>query len=215
MAALGAASRRRGGAARRADAPGTSPAGAAAARPRRRCARARRVPAAGQVRAARRRFRARRRRGPRGGSAARPRRAAGAGPWRRRRPHAEADARAGHRGAGARDSGDLGKRAAGVLARVEWPGKPGAAAPAAPLTPDGAGAVQRRAGQCTRTCAWPAISRTDAAARSSRPRLVGSEFALGAPADSRPRPAERQGGRSRPDAAARRRRSATSRLPPC
>lgn len=31
---------------------------------------------------------------------------------------------------------DLGPRAAAVLARVEWPGKPGAAAPIPPLTPD-------------------------------------------------------------------------------
>ncbi|MEO8077128.1 MAG: c-type cytochrome [Acidobacteriota bacterium] len=32
--------------------------------------------------------------------------------------------------------GDFGPRAAGLLARIEWPGKPGAAAPIAPLTPD-------------------------------------------------------------------------------
>src|SRR5204863_6760014 len=30
--------------------------------------------------------------------------------------------------------GDLGTRAAALLARIEWPGKPGAAAPLAPLT---------------------------------------------------------------------------------
>ena len=35
-----------------------------------------------------------------------------------------------------RSDGDLGPRAADVLARVEWPGKPGAAAPIAPLTPE-------------------------------------------------------------------------------
>ena len=32
--------------------------------------------------------------------------------------------------------GDLATRAAAVVARVEWPGKPGMAAPIAPLTPD-------------------------------------------------------------------------------
>ena len=32
--------------------------------------------------------------------------------------------------------GDLGPRVANVLARVDWPGKPGAAAPVAPLTAD-------------------------------------------------------------------------------
>jgi mono/diheme cytochrome c family protein len=34
----------------------------------------------------------------------------------------------------ARDTGDLGRRATALLARLEWPGKPGASAPVAPLT---------------------------------------------------------------------------------
>jgi len=34
-----------------------------------------------------------------------------------------------------RETGDLGTRAAAVLARIEWPGKPGASAPVTPLTP--------------------------------------------------------------------------------
>jgi mono/diheme cytochrome c family protein/glucose/arabinose dehydrogenase len=36
----------------------------------------------------------------------------------------------------AAQGGDLGPRAAGLLARIEWPGKPGATAPLAPLSPD-------------------------------------------------------------------------------
>jgi mono/diheme cytochrome c family protein len=35
----------------------------------------------------------------------------------------------------ANDKSELGTRAAAVLARIEWPGKPGASAPVTPLTP--------------------------------------------------------------------------------
>jgi mono/diheme cytochrome c family protein/glucose/arabinose dehydrogenase len=74
--------------------------------------------------------------------------------------------------------GELGERAASVLARVEWPGKPGAAAPIPPLTPD----EQQRfnAGHevyrniCV-TCHQPDGRGQDKVA----PALVGSTLALG------------------------------------
>ena len=74
-------------------------------------------------------------------------------------------------GALARDTGELGKRAAGVLARVEWPGKPGARGAGYASHRRGTAAIQRRTRHLPATCVLPAISLTDAAARSSRPRF--------------------------------------------
>jgi mono/diheme cytochrome c family protein len=80
----------------------------------------------------------------------------------------------------ARDTGELGKRAAGVLARIEWPGKPGIAAPVAPLSAE----EQQRFNEgrdvysnlCV-TCHQP-----DGRGREKlAPSLLGSEFALGPP----------------------------------
>jgi mono/diheme cytochrome c family protein/glucose/arabinose dehydrogenase len=75
---------------------------------------------------------------------------------------------------------DLGPRAANVLARVEWPGKPGAAAPIPPLTPD----EQQRfnAGQdvyknICQACHQPDGRGLDRVA----PSLVGSPLALASP----------------------------------
>jgi mono/diheme cytochrome c family protein/glucose/arabinose dehydrogenase len=81
----------------------------------------------------------------------------------------------------AASGGELGVRAAGVLARIEWPGKPGAAAPIPPLTPE----EQQRfnAGQevyrniCV-TCHQPDGRGQEKIA----PALVGSTLAL-APAE--------------------------------
>ena len=75
---------------------------------------------------------------------------------------------------------DLGTRAAAVLARVEWPGKPGAAAPVLPLTAD----EQQRfnAGQevyrnICQTCHQPDGRGQDKVA----PTLIGSALALAPP----------------------------------
>jgi mono/diheme cytochrome c family protein/glucose/arabinose dehydrogenase len=80
----------------------------------------------------------------------------------------------------ARDTGDLGKRAASVLARVEWPGKPGAAAEVAPLTP----AEQQRfnAGREVYQNLCVACHQPDGRGREKlAPTLLGAEFALGSP----------------------------------
>ncbi len=75
---------------------------------------------------------------------------------------------------------DLGPRAAAVLGRVEWPGKPGAAAPIPPLTPD----EQQRfnAGQdiyknICQACHQPDGRGLDRVA----PSLLGSPLALASP----------------------------------
>jgi mono/diheme cytochrome c family protein len=78
-----------------------------------------------------------------------------------------------------RDSDELGKRAAAVLARIEWPGKPGVAA-VAPLTP----AEQQRfnAGREVYQNLCVACHQTDGRGREKlAPTLIGSEFALGDP----------------------------------
>jgi mono/diheme cytochrome c family protein len=75
---------------------------------------------------------------------------------------------------------DLGKRAASVLARVEWPGKPGVAAAAAPLTP----AEQARfdAGREVYQNLCVACHQPDGRGREKiAPSLIGSPLALGAP----------------------------------
>jgi mono/diheme cytochrome c family protein len=76
---------------------------------------------------------------------------------------------------------DLGPRAAAVLARVEWPGKPGAAAPIPPLTPD----EQQRfnAGQEVYKNICQACHQPDGRGRDKvAPTLIGSPFALAPPA---------------------------------
>ena len=79
------------------------------------------------------------------------------------------------------EGGDLGKRAAAVLERVGWPGKPGMAADtAAPLT----GAEQQRfdAGQVVYKTVCEACHQPDGRGREKlAPSLVGSELALAAP----------------------------------
>ena len=149
------------------------------------------VPAAARVRAALPRFRAGeaaadpalRRRAAQGGG----RRARRTRP-RRRQAGAEADARAGDRSALAANGGDLAARAPRVLARLEWPGKPGMAAPAAPLTPGGAGALRRPAATVYQNLCQ-ACHQPDGRGREKlAPSLIGSEFALAAsPDDSDPR----------------------------
>jgi len=75
---------------------------------------------------------------------------------------------------------DLGKRAAGVLARVEWPGKPGAAAPVTPLTP--AEQARFNAGREVFQSLCVACHQADGRGREKiATSLVGSAFALGAP----------------------------------
>ena len=77
-------------------------------------------------------------------------------------------------------TGDLGPRAANVLARVEWPGKPGAAAPIPPLTPE----EQQRfnAGQDVYKNICQACHQPDGRGQEKvAPSLVGSAFALASP----------------------------------
>ena len=79
----------------------------------------------------------------------------------------------------AAQSGDLGSRAARLLARVEWPGKPGAAAPIPPLTPE----EQQRfnAGQEVYKNICQACHQADGRGQDKiAPSLVGSTFALAA-----------------------------------
>ena len=79
----------------------------------------------------------------------------------------------------AANAGDLSSRATDVLAKLEWPGKPGMAAPATPLT-----AVEQARFEAGRTvyqtlctaCHQPTGRGLDKVA----PPLVGSEFALAA-----------------------------------
>jgi mono/diheme cytochrome c family protein len=78
----------------------------------------------------------------------------------------------------AAEGGDLGRRAAAVLERVGWPGKPGMATAAAPLTP----AEQQRfdAGQEIYKTVCEACHQPDGRGREKlAPSLVGSELALG------------------------------------
>jgi len=75
---------------------------------------------------------------------------------------------------------DLGTRAAAVLARVEWPGKPGAAAPISPLTPD----EQKRfnAGQDVYKNLCQACHQPDGRGQEKlAPNLLGSPLALASP----------------------------------
>jgi mono/diheme cytochrome c family protein len=75
---------------------------------------------------------------------------------------------------------DLGPRAAAVLARVEWPGKPGAAAPIPPLTPE----EQQRfnAGQEVYRNICQACHQPDGRGQEKvAPSLVGSPLALASP----------------------------------
>jgi mono/diheme cytochrome c family protein len=77
-------------------------------------------------------------------------------------------------------SGELGTRAAAVLARVEWPGKPGAAAPIPALSAD----EQRRfdAGRDVYKNICQACHQPDGRGQEKlAPSLVGSALALAAP----------------------------------
>ena len=81
----------------------------------------------------------------------------------------------------ARAGDELQTRAADVLGRLTWPGKPGAAAPAMPLTPD----EQQRfaAGRQVYESICLACHQSDGLGREKiAPPLVGSAFALGPPA---------------------------------
>jgi mono/diheme cytochrome c family protein/glucose/arabinose dehydrogenase len=83
-------------------------------------------------------------------------------------------------GALAHDTGELGKRAAGVLARVEWPGKPGVAAPAAPLTAEEQQRFNEGRDIYNNLCV--ACHQPDGRGREKlAPSILGSEFALGPP----------------------------------
>lgn len=80
----------------------------------------------------------------------------------------------------ARDHGEFGQRAASVLARVQWPGKPGAAAPVTPLTPE----EQQRfdAGREVYQNLCAACHLPDGRGREKLgSSLVGSQFAAGPP----------------------------------
>jgi mono/diheme cytochrome c family protein/HEAT repeat protein len=76
------------------------------------------------------------------------------------------------------NAGDLSSRAAALLARIEWPGKPGAAAAVTPLTP----AEQARfdAGRSVYQNLCVACHQPDGRGLDTiAPPLIGSEFALG------------------------------------
>ena len=82
-------------------------------------------------------------------------------------------------GVAAANAGELSSRAAAVLARLEWPGKPGAAAPVTPLTP----AEQARfdAGRTIYQTLCQACHQANGrGAERLAPSLIGSEFALAA-----------------------------------
>jgi mono/diheme cytochrome c family protein len=71
-----------------------------------------------------------------------------------------------------------------VLARLEWPGKPGLAAPAAPLTPEEQGRFD--AGRATyQNLCQPCHQANGQGVDKIAPSLIGSEFAL-APAPAIP-----------------------------
>ena len=72
---------------------------------------------------------------------------------------------------------ELGTRAAALMARVEWPGKPGAAAPVTPLTADEQ--VRFRAGEEVYKNICQACHQLDGRGQEKlAPSLVGSELAL-------------------------------------
>ena len=76
-------------------------------------------------------------------------------------------------------SGELSSRAADVLARVEWPGKPSTAAPVTPLTAE----QQARfvAGRTTyQNLCLPCHQADGRGVEKLAPPLIGSEFALAA-----------------------------------
>jgi mono/diheme cytochrome c family protein len=80
----------------------------------------------------------------------------------------------------ARDRGELAKRAASVLSRVEWPGKPGAASPVAPLSPEEQQLFNAGRDIYHNLCV--ACHQPDGRGREKlAPSLLGSEFALGPP----------------------------------
>ena len=78
-------------------------------------------------------------------------------------------------------TGELAKRAAALLARIEWPGKPGVAAAAAPLTPEEQ--ARFNAGREIYHNLCVACHQPDGRGREKMaPTLIGSELALGPPA---------------------------------
>ena len=79
----------------------------------------------------------------------------------------------------AANAGELSSRAADVLARLEWPGKPGSAAPATPLTPEEQGRFT--AGRATyQNLCQPCHQADGRGEEKIAPSLIGSEFALAA-----------------------------------
>jgi mono/diheme cytochrome c family protein len=80
----------------------------------------------------------------------------------------------------AQKEGDLGPRAASVMARVEWPGKPGVAAPVPPLTPEQQ--ARFNAGQEVYKNICQACHQPDGRGLEKvAPALVGSVLALAPP----------------------------------
>ena len=162
MAAIGAAARRGGRAARRGDAGHAD--GADAGRTAGRCGAAV-SDLSGRTRRSRRRVRVPAGRRRSRGGRRRPR-------WRRivrlnREPAALS--------ALAASGGDLGTAGHGVLARVEWPGKPGAAAPIAPLTRRRAAALRRRPGGLQEHLpGLPSAGRTRPGEARAQPRRLGA-----------------------------------------
>jgi mono/diheme cytochrome c family protein/glucose/arabinose dehydrogenase len=78
------------------------------------------------------------------------------------------------------ETSELGKRAAHVLARIEWPGKPGAAAPVAPLTAEEQQRFNEGREIYNNLCV--ACHQSDGRGREKlAPSLLGSEFAVGPP----------------------------------
>ena len=96
------------------------------------------------------------------------------------RPGAATRSRAVRTDGARRNPDDLGRRAAAVLARVTWPGKPGAE-PAAARSPQMNRSGSTRAAKSTGTSVRPAINPMAAARRSLRRALVGSALALAPP----------------------------------
>ena len=176
-----------------------SPAGRRGRLPRPRACRVRPVRADAPARAAPTRFRRRRRRSGRGAREEAPVRGG------RSRPGAAvvaAQPRAARLSQLAGAGSELERASRRVLARVEWPGKPGAAAPVAPLTPD----EQQRfnAGQevyrnICQACHQP-DGRGQEQARRHPDRLAPRARSR---RDPGAHPAQRQGRAGRPDAAGR------------
>ena len=79
----------------------------------------------------------------------------------------------------AANAGDLSSRATALLARLEWPGKPGMAAPATPLTP--AEQARFEAGRTVYQNLCQACHQPNGRGMEKlAPSLIGSEFALAA-----------------------------------